>query len=324
MSRRVAWATSLAVALGAALAAAQIPPAPVDPPSGQPDGVVDLATAEGVALVKGQWRYSDTKSRRGGLPRTRRGSSADRRARQDLRRDAPRRGPRLRRLGMGRHRGHQLVGAPLDRTPLLQLVPDQRDHSRACGGFRDEGLDGRVRDVHGRLRRDLGRRRAAASARAEWRLRGNGWNASNRLVIAPGRQARAEDPARRLRNQRAALESPDQLHLDAPGPARVLQGERPRAVPVGAPGGERRRRAPRSCHRRDRSAQPQDLQGRRGLPVHRGARSGSGTAATFSSATRTRTGSTSTPRKGSSPSSRRRAAMPAPTSPSTASPAPTA
>lgn len=61
MSGRLSLATPLAVALGAALATAQIPPAPMNPPSGRPDGVVDLATAEGAALVKGQWRYSDTR-----------------------------------------------------------------------------------------------------------------------------------------------------------------------------------------------------------------------------------------------------------------------
>jgi gluconolactonase len=32
-----------------------------DAPTGKPDAVVDLATKEGVDLVKGQWRYSDTK-----------------------------------------------------------------------------------------------------------------------------------------------------------------------------------------------------------------------------------------------------------------------
>jgi gluconolactonase len=33
----------------------------VEPPSGRPEAVVDLATPEGVALVKGQWRYGDTR-----------------------------------------------------------------------------------------------------------------------------------------------------------------------------------------------------------------------------------------------------------------------
>jgi gluconolactonase len=32
-----------------------------DAPNGKPDAVIDLATKEGVDLVKGQWRYSDTK-----------------------------------------------------------------------------------------------------------------------------------------------------------------------------------------------------------------------------------------------------------------------
>src|SRR5947199_9807816 len=32
-----------------------------DAPSSRPDAVIDLATKEGVDLVKGQWRYSDTK-----------------------------------------------------------------------------------------------------------------------------------------------------------------------------------------------------------------------------------------------------------------------
>src|SRR5437667_11170012 len=32
-----------------------------DAPTGKPDAVIDLATREGLDLVKGQWRYSDTK-----------------------------------------------------------------------------------------------------------------------------------------------------------------------------------------------------------------------------------------------------------------------
>jgi gluconolactonase len=32
-----------------------------DAPTGKPDGVIDLATREGIDSVKGQWRYSDTK-----------------------------------------------------------------------------------------------------------------------------------------------------------------------------------------------------------------------------------------------------------------------
>src|SRR5215475_10492674 len=32
-----------------------------DAATGKPDAVIDLATKEGVDVVKGQWRYSDTK-----------------------------------------------------------------------------------------------------------------------------------------------------------------------------------------------------------------------------------------------------------------------
>src|SRR5262245_38863215 len=32
-----------------------------DAPAGKPDAVIDLAMRDGVDLVKGQWRYSDTK-----------------------------------------------------------------------------------------------------------------------------------------------------------------------------------------------------------------------------------------------------------------------
>src|SRR5436309_14470306 len=32
-----------------------------DAPTGKPDATIDLATKEGVDLVKGQWRYSNTK-----------------------------------------------------------------------------------------------------------------------------------------------------------------------------------------------------------------------------------------------------------------------
>lgn len=59
MSARLALA--MLVSLAAGSAGAGIPPAPVDPPSGRPDAVVDLATSEGVRLVQGQWRYGDTR-----------------------------------------------------------------------------------------------------------------------------------------------------------------------------------------------------------------------------------------------------------------------
>ncbi len=62
--KRLVSITSLTVSLVCGLAggiAAQIPAAPAEPPTGPPDAVVDLATADGAAAVKGEWRYSDTK-----------------------------------------------------------------------------------------------------------------------------------------------------------------------------------------------------------------------------------------------------------------------
>ncbi len=54
--------TLLACALGAAELRAQIVPAVTpDAPAARPAAVINLATPEGAALVKGQWRYSDVK-----------------------------------------------------------------------------------------------------------------------------------------------------------------------------------------------------------------------------------------------------------------------
>jgi gluconolactonase len=51
----------IVAAAGSPLLAAFLPPAPADAPSGPAAAVVDLMTDDGVALVKGQWRYSDTR-----------------------------------------------------------------------------------------------------------------------------------------------------------------------------------------------------------------------------------------------------------------------
>ena len=51
-------ASLLLLALAAPAAAL---PTPLVRPFGRPDALVDLRTAEGVRLVKGQWRYSDAK-----------------------------------------------------------------------------------------------------------------------------------------------------------------------------------------------------------------------------------------------------------------------
>src|SRR5262245_30516808 len=43
--------------------------APQDAPTGKPEAVVDLTTTEGVSLVGGQWRYSDTRITEVDFPR---------------------------------------------------------------------------------------------------------------------------------------------------------------------------------------------------------------------------------------------------------------
>jgi gluconolactonase len=59
------WGTGrVLVLVGAVLAAASAASARQvtgDVPAGRPDAIVDLASADGVRLVKGQWRYSDTR-----------------------------------------------------------------------------------------------------------------------------------------------------------------------------------------------------------------------------------------------------------------------
>jgi len=47
--------------LGLAWSAAAPAPTVMDPPAGRPDAVVDLGTREGARLVKGTWRYSNTR-----------------------------------------------------------------------------------------------------------------------------------------------------------------------------------------------------------------------------------------------------------------------
>ena len=47
--------------LGLAWAAAAPAPAVMDPPAGRPDAIIDLGTREGAQLVKGTWRYSNTR-----------------------------------------------------------------------------------------------------------------------------------------------------------------------------------------------------------------------------------------------------------------------
>ena len=57
-TRFVNLIAAISVFLGSVSAGAQ---SIMDPPFGRPDAVIDLATRKGAELVKGQWRYSDTR-----------------------------------------------------------------------------------------------------------------------------------------------------------------------------------------------------------------------------------------------------------------------
>jgi gluconolactonase len=58
---RLRFAAAVAFAVLVFLAGRALAETNADAPSGKPEAVIDLATKEGVDLVKGQWRYSDTK-----------------------------------------------------------------------------------------------------------------------------------------------------------------------------------------------------------------------------------------------------------------------
>lgn len=63
LPRAFSWAAPALAALAAmctaAAGAANIPPLPLQPPSGPPAAAIDLRTAAGVRLVNGAWRYAD-------------------------------------------------------------------------------------------------------------------------------------------------------------------------------------------------------------------------------------------------------------------------
>jgi gluconolactonase len=59
--RRLRFAVVVTFGMLVFLAGRAIAETTADAPTGKPDAVIDLATRDGVDLVKGQWRYSDTK-----------------------------------------------------------------------------------------------------------------------------------------------------------------------------------------------------------------------------------------------------------------------
>ena len=206
---------------------------------------------EGVDLVKGQWRYSDTKI-----------------IEVDFKAAGPDKQPTgkpIKTYDFTPHAG----GADFDDSKWEMIDPTTLDARRSTGrlcfnwyrinitipdAVGDVDLAGAtavfetsIDDyaeiwVDGELSRALGQSGGSVV---------KGWNAANRLDHQPQRSARAEDPARDFRGQRPALESADQLHLHARGEARVLQRRR-RAGRDHAERGECRSDSQRSGDRRDR------------------------------------------------------------------------
>ncbi len=239
-----------------------------DAPTGKPDAAIDLATKEGVDLVKGQWRYSDTKI----VEVDFKAAGADKQPT----------GAPIKTYDYTPHAG----GADFDDSKWEAIEPTTLDARRSTGRLcfnwyrinitiprahrrgRSAGMTAVFETalddyaeiwVDGELSRALGQSGGSVV---------KGWNAPNRLDHQSQRPARAENPARGFRKQRPALQPADQLHLDARGEAGVLQRRR-RAGRDHAERSQCRSRAQRSGARRDRSAEPEDLQTRGGLQVHR-------------------------------------------------------
>jgi len=65
-NRSKKWAVPAALALVWVCSSNMLAQLAQDPPVGQPDAVVDLATQEGTQVVRGQWRYRDGRFFMGG------------------------------------------------------------------------------------------------------------------------------------------------------------------------------------------------------------------------------------------------------------------
>ena len=147
---KAAGRVALLVGLGvwpAAAAQAEMGAGSSSVPSGTPEASVDLATTEGVRLLKAEWRYSDTKV----VEVDFKAAGAD---------GQPTGGPN-RTYDFTPHAGAAdfddsgwevidpslIVQATVHRALVLQLVPDLPDHPRQGRELRSHGVDGRVRDV---------------------------------------------------------------------------------------------------------------------------------------------------------------------------------
>ena len=239
------------------------------------EATIDLATHEGVGLVQGQWRYSDTKivevdftdpapttsrpARRSAptttCPRPASRDSTIQPGRSSIRgsRRAPRTRPTVVSTGIALASPFPSASAAYDPTGATVVF------ETALDDYAEVWVDGelpRARGPDGRVGRE--RLERAQSSRHR-----------------PRRSAGPADPDRGLRHQRADLQSADQLHLGALRAA-AFSG-RGATGPMAV---RRRKSTSRSCGRCRRieaivGANPKLFKARRGLRVHRRAGLGS-------------------------------------------------
>ena len=162
------------------------PPGPPELLPGRPDAIVDLQTDEGVALVGGQWRYSDARVEETGFvelgsPEDPLGPGTVPNRTYDIAPHAEAAdfddsgwtalapGDTMRRLA--------------DRAGLLQLVSDRGHTARADRRHRGGRLDGRVRGRRRRLRRGVGERPMPHALGDSGGPVVAGFNAPNRVVL---------------------------------------------------------------------------------------------------------------------------------------------
>ena len=213
---------------------------------------------EGAALVRGEWRYSDTRIIESTFRAPGTDGQTDRRANTTY--------------DYTPHAG----GADFDDSqwevigPATSLDSAAATVSSASTGIasvspfpsgrrlRSDRLDRRIRDARRRLRRDLGRRRDAASPGQSGGSVVRGWNAPNRLVI--GRDVK---PGQKIQlavfGINGPLSNPPTNFIWVRDARLEFHSGRLRPDRVHAARGQRRGRAPRSRDRRDRPAESQDL-----------------------------------------------------------------
>ena len=207
-----------------------------DVPAIRPDAIVNLASDEGAALVRGQWRYSDARS--SGRASRARSRPAPRSAEPYVRHRAARRRRRRSTTRGGRRssRGSRVAAHDMGDSRSAGTASRSRFRRRSArfdtagstvvfeivvDDYAEVWVDGTASD---RARPD-GRSVHQGLQRAESRR--------DRARRGPG----PADPARRLRRERTALESARQLRVGAIGHARLLQervasGRRPRRRPT--------------------------------------------------------------------------------------------